>query len=67
MRAAVVSRREDRVAELPAVLGVTTSLTAVLDAIDIVGRRNALLRAVQAESTWAMRAFWRGSWPVLTL
>ena len=67
MRATVVSRREDRVAELPAVLGVTTSLTAVLDAIDVVGRRNALLRAVQAERTWAMRSFWRGSWPVLTL
>ena len=54
-------------AELPAVLGVTTSLTAVLDAIDIVGRCNALLGAVQAERTWAVRAFWRGSWPVLTL
>lgn len=54
-------------AELPAVLGVTTSLTAVLDAIDVVGRCNALLRAVQAESAWAVRAFWRGSWPVLTL
>ena len=46
MRAGVVSRREDRVAELPAVLGVTTSLTVVLDAIDVVGRRNVLLCAV---------------------
>ena len=54
-------------AELPAVLGVVTSLIVVLDAIDIVGRCDALLSAIQTESTWAMRAFWRGSWPVLSL
>ena len=63
----MMGRRENCVAELTAILSVSTSLPAIVNTVDIVGRSYPLLCAIQTESTRAMRALRRGTWSVLPL
>ena len=67
MSSTMVGRGKNSVTELPAILGVTATLAAILDTTYIVRRCNTLLRPIQTECTWTVRPFWRGSWSILSL